>query len=185
MIDERKAVTMNSLILTDLYDNEIGTMSKSEAHRLGRLHRAFSVFLIDGDKMLIQKRHRDKYHSGGLWANACCSHPVHGESLKEAVPRRLSEELGIRCDTRELFSFVYFTKYADDLFEYEYDHVFIGSYSGTCDFDRSEIEDLQWISFDELERKMLEKPQEFASWFMIAAPKVLQILRSENNGTQG
>lgn len=170
---------MNSLILTDIYDNEIGTMSKSEAHRLGRLHRAFSVFIVDGDKMLIQKRHRDKYHSGGLWANACCSHPRHGEALDEAVERRLREELGIRCETRELFSFVYFTKYAEDLFEYEYDHVFLGSCSGDFNFDRSEIEELQWVSLSELERRMAEKPQEFASWFMIAAPKVLQILRSE------
>ena len=85
----------DSLILTDLFDNEIGTLSKSEAHRLGRLHRAFSVFITDGDKMLIQKRHRDKYHSGGLWANACCSHPRFGETLDQAVPRRLLEELGV------------------------------------------------------------------------------------------
>ncbi|WP_310751003.1 isopentenyl-diphosphate Delta-isomerase [Ruminococcus sp.] len=172
---------MNPLILTDLFDNEIGTMSKSEAHRLGRLHRAFSVFIVDGGKMLIQKRHRDKYHSGGLWANACCSHPVQGETLAQAVPRRLKEELGIQCTARELFSFVYFTKYAPDLFEYEYDHVFLAEYSGTCDFDRDEIEELQWISFGELEQRMLERPQDFASWFMIAAPKVLCLLQQEKN----
>lgn len=170
----------SSLILTDLYDNEIGTMSKSDAHRLGRLHRAFSVFIIDGDKMLIQKRHRSKYHSGGLWANACCSHPRHGESLDKAVPRRLYEELGVQCPVRELFSFIYFSQYAQNLFEYEYDHVFIGSYSGRFDYDRSEIEELQWVGLDTLERRMLESPQEFASWFMIAAPKVLQHIRKEN-----
>ena len=155
---------MNPIILTDLYDNEIGVMSKSEAHRLGRLHRAFSVFIVDGDKMLIQKRHRDKYHSGGLWANACCSHPAPGEELEDAVRRRLREELGIACDTRELFGFVYFSKYADDLFEYEYDHVFIGTYSGECDFDRDEIEELRWIGLAELEKLMTEQPQLFATW---------------------
>lgn len=172
---------MNSLILTDLFDNEIGAMSKRDAHRQGRLHRAFSVFIIDGDKMLIQKRHRDKYHSGGLWANACCSHPVQGESLDTAVERRLKEELGIRCAARELFSFVYFSRYADDLYEYEYDHVFLAEYSGDCEFDRSEIEELQWIGTAELERRMLERPQDFASWFMIAAPRVLAILQEDKN----
>lgn len=172
---------MRSLILTDLFDHEIGSMSKSEAHRLGRLHRAFSVFIVDGDKMLIQKRHRDKYHSGGLWANACCSHPAQGEALDDAVSRRLQEELGVRCGVREAFSFVYFAQFAEDLFEYEYDHVFIGNYSGPCDYDRSEIEELQWISFEELERRMLERPQDFAVWFMIAAPKVLRMLRKDNN----
>ncbi|MBQ3330416.1 MAG: isopentenyl-diphosphate Delta-isomerase [Ruminococcus sp.] len=156
-------------------------MSKSEAHRLGRLHRAFSVFIIDKDKMLIQKRHRDKYHSGGLWANACCSHPVQGEDLDRAVSRRLNEELGISCSARELFSFVYYSRYAEDLFEYEYDHVFIAEYSGACDFDRNEIEELRWITFQELEQRMLEKPQDFASWFIIAAPKVLHLLRQEKN----
>ena len=121
---------MEELILVDLDDREIGTMDKAEAHRLGRLHRAFSVFIVDCDRMLIQQRNRGKYHSGGLWANACCSHPRHGETLPEATERRLREELGISCELRELFDFVYFSRYVDDLFEYEYDHVFVGEYSG-------------------------------------------------------
>ena len=118
-----------------------------------------------------------------LWANACCSHPRFGETLDQAVPRRLLEELGVTCPVRELFSFVYFSQYADDLFEYEYDHVFLGSYSGDCDFDRSEIEELRWISFDELEQRMLEHPQEFSSWFMIAAPKVLQFIQKKHQNS--
>ena len=99
---------MDELILVDLSDHEIGTMDKAEAHRIGRLHRAFSVFIVHGGKMLLQRRNSKKYHSGGLWANACCSHPRKGESLEAAAARRLSEELGISCAVTELFSFVYF-----------------------------------------------------------------------------
>lgn len=165
------------LILTDIFDEPIGRMPKSEVHRLGRLHRAFSVFIVSDGKMLIQKRSRDKYHSGGLWANACCSHPRYGESLEDAVGRRLREELGISCDVSELFSFVYFSKYADDLFEYEYDHVFLGEYDGDFDFDTAEIEELSWVDFKELAELMRESPESFSTWFMTAAPRVLSHLK--------
>lgn len=169
----------DQLILTDLFDNEIGYMSKDEAHRLGRLHRAFSVFIVNGGKMLIQKRNKNKYHSGGLWANACCSHPRYGEALEDSVRRRLKEELGISCEFKELFDFVYFSEYDEKLFEYEYDHVFLSEYDGGFDFDREEIEELRWIGYDELKTEMLNEPRKFSSWFMIAAPKVLKLL-SEN-----
>ena len=62
------------IALVDLDDNITGYATKEEAHRRGLLHRAFSVFIISGGKMLIQMRNPDKYHSGGLWSNACCSH---------------------------------------------------------------------------------------------------------------
>lgn len=165
------------LILTDLFDNETGFASKEDAHRLGLLHRAFSVFIINNGKMLIQRRNVNKYHSGGLWANACCSHPRAGESLDIAVQRRMKEELGISCELKELFDFVYFSKYGEELFEYEYDHVFLGEYGGDFSFDPDEIEELMWVGFDELEEMMLKEPQSFSSWFMIAAPKVLKEIR--------
>lgn len=166
----------NMLILTDIYDNEIGTMSKSDAHRLGKLHRAFSVFIINGEKMLIQKRSKSKYHSGGLWANACCSHPRSGEALEDAVRRRLKEELGVSCTVREVDSFVYFSKYAADLFEYEYDHVFLGEYGGDFTPDPGEIEELRWVGFSELEQLLTTEPESFSTWFLTAAPKVLALL---------
>ncbi len=167
---------MDELILVNLDDKETGCMSKEEAHRLGRLHRAFSVFIVSDGKMLIQKRNRNKYHSGGLWANACCSHPRRGETLSEATERRLKEELGFSCPLTELFSFVYYSQYREDLAEYEYDHVFIGEYSGEVAFDPDEIEEIRWIGLDELRDEMLRCPQQFASWFMIAAPGVLKRL---------
>ena len=72
----------DQLIQVDIYDKEVGYGTKEEIHRKGLLHRAFSVFLVDDDQMLIQKRHADKYHSGGLWANACCSGhlPLQGKA---------------------------------------------------------------------------------------------------------
>lgn len=166
----------DKLILVDTYDNQIGTMGKMEAHRLGRLHRAFSVFIIKEGKMLIQKRRKDKYHSGGLWANACCSHPRDGETLESAVHRRLQEEVGFDCPLEELFHFTYRSKYAEDLYEYEIDHVFLGSYSGEVTLNEDEVEEIQWLTYEELAKQLVEQPDVFSSWFQIAAPGVLERL---------
>ena len=85
---------MNSLIaLVDLDDKITGYETKAEVHRRGLLHRAFSVFIVKDGKMLIQKRNTDKYHSGGLWSNTCCSHQQKGEELTESVHRRMIEHL--------------------------------------------------------------------------------------------
>lgn len=97
----------DEIILVDIYDNEIGSMKKLEAHKKPMLHRAFSIFLFSGDRILIQKRNISKYHSGGLWANSCCSHPRKGKLLETEVHKRLSEELGMDCQLEEIGNFIY------------------------------------------------------------------------------
>ena len=83
------------IILVDEQDCEIGYGEKLDVHIKAQLHRAFSIFVFDWTerKMLIQKRAEGKYHSGGKWCNACCSHPRKGEVMEEALARRLQEEL--------------------------------------------------------------------------------------------
>ena len=64
-------------MLVDKNDNEIGFEEKIKTHKEGKLHRAISIFVFNSeDKLLIQKRAKEKYHSGGLWSNTCCSHFV-------------------------------------------------------------------------------------------------------------
>jgi isopentenyl-diphosphate delta-isomerase len=88
---------MDSVILVDENDIAIGTMEKMEAHLKGELHRAFSVMVFNSQgELLLQKRARQKYHSGGLWTNTCCSHPMPGENPDHAARRRLREEMGIQ-----------------------------------------------------------------------------------------
>lgn len=166
----------DELICVDIFDRETGTADKMSCHVKPVLHRAFSVFIIDGDRMLIQRRAMGKYHSGGLWANSCCSHPRAGESLPEAVERRLFEETGIRCETEELFSFVYCAELGS-VYEYELDHVFLGEYSGDVAPDPDEIMETRWIGLTELEELLVKKPEMFSVWFLIAAPKVLAYLK--------
>ena len=93
-------MTEDCLILVNYRDEQIGQGYKLEVHQKGLLHRAFSVFLYDGNRLLLQKRAAGKYHSAGLWANTCCSHPRVGEELEDAISRRLLEEAGISCPVR-------------------------------------------------------------------------------------
>ena len=169
----------DKLIWVDLFDNEIGSGDKLETHVKNQLHRAFSVFIVYDGKMLIQRRARGKYHSAGLWANACCSHPRFGETLADAVQKRMEEELGIvrgACVPEELFSFNYFSQY-DGLSEYEIDHVFLTDYHGEINPDLDEIMELRWVDLDELKKEMEEKPQTFSTWFLIATPRVMEYVK--------
>jgi isopentenyl-diphosphate delta-isomerase len=91
---------MEQVILVDDNDVETGVMEKMQAHREGVLHRAFSVFIFNPEgEMLLQQRAINKYHSGGLWTNTCCSHPRPGEEITNAAKRRLLEEMGRERDT--------------------------------------------------------------------------------------
>jgi len=165
---------MNSLIaLVDIDDNITGYETKEEVHRRGLLHRAFSVFIVRDGKMLIQKRNKDKYHSGGLWSNTCCSHQRKGEELAESVHRRMIEEMGFDTALEEKFSFIYRTQFRPDLCEYEFDHVFVGTYDGDVQVNYVEASEIRWISFEQLKEELAAEPEKFSSWFIICAPKVM------------
>ena len=171
----------DKLIWVDLNDNEIGYGEKLDTHVRNILHRAFSVFLYSNGKILIQQREKNKYHSGELWANSCCSHPRQGEEVIEAAHRRMEEELGIKegtCDLQEIDSFIYFQSYGN-LSEYEFDHVIVGEYEGEIIPNPEELQDYRWISYEELEKELMEQPEKFSAWFLIAAPKVLRWLQEK------
>lgn len=167
----------DDIILVDLFDEELGSCGKMEAHTQGKLHRAFSVFLYGERGLLLQQRALQKYHSGGLWANTCCSHPKVGETILQAAQRRLLEETRITCDISERFCFVYYQSFSNGLFEYELDHVLLGKYDGEASFDPSEISEMRWVGQEELQRELLETPERFTAWFLIAAPQVLGLLK--------
>ena len=95
------------VVLVDARDNELGTSPKMQAHLEGRLHRAVSVFVFNSDgEMLLQQRAEGKYHSPGLWTNACCSHPRPGEKPHAAANRRLREKKGLDSDLAYSFIFI-------------------------------------------------------------------------------
>ncbi len=159
----------NDLILVDMDDRQIGFGEKLQVHQKGLLHRAFSVILFDGNRLLIQRRAEGKYHSAGLWANTCCSHPRRGQTLSEAAHMRLYEECGIRdAEIREAGSFVYRAVFQNGLTEYEYDHVFVGTYNGAFEANPEEIAEMKYVPLTELKQDMLTHPEQYAVWFFTA-----------------
>ncbi|MEA3230070.1 MAG: isopentenyl-diphosphate Delta-isomerase [archaeon] len=163
------------LILVDENDNELGFEEKMKAHENGgKLHRAFSIFVFDDDKkMILQKRADSKYHCGGLWTNTCCSHPAPGESLEDAVHRRLKEEMGFDCELKEIMSFTYKASFENGLTEWEFDHVFIGSYGRRIIPDPAEVGDIKAVSVNDLKRYIKDCPNIYTPWFKIVAAKVI------------
>ena len=164
---------LTEVILVDEHDQPIGTMEKLEAHKKAMLHRAFSIFIFNGKKeMLLQRRALDKYHSGGLWTNSCCSHPLPGEDLDAAAHRRLIEELGFDAPMEKIFHFIYKEEFENGLTEYEFDHVFAGFYDGEVNFDKKEVMEAEFKSVTEIDFLMRKSPQVFTAWFRLAFPRM-------------
>lgn len=154
------------VVLVDERDTEIGTMEKQRAHAEGRLHRALSVFVLNArGEMLLQRRAASKYHSGGLWTNACCSHPRPGEPVEAAARRRLREEMGIDCPLEPAFRFTYRADVGGGLVEHEYDHVFLARHDGDPAPDPDEVDAWRWVSVARLADEVADEPERFTPWF--------------------
>jgi isopentenyl-diphosphate delta-isomerase len=159
---------MEKVILVDPQDNAIGTMEKMEAHKKGLLHRAFSVVIFNSKgEMLIQKRAHTKYHSAGLWTNACCSHPMPGEAIEDATRRRLLFEMGIDLSTHFAFKFTYKVSLDHGLIEHEVDHVFTAVFDGSPSVNPDEVADWKFVDLSSLKTDVRQNPQHYTYWFSL------------------
>lgn len=172
----------NKVVLVNPQDEALGEMDKMEAHVTGLLHRAFSIFIFNyKGEMLTHQRAYNKYHGGGLWTNACCSHPQWDEDVKEAALERLQYEMGLECTINKAFPLLYKTRVENNLIEHEYDHIFIGYTDARPLPHPNEVQHYQWISPDILQQKMNEQPDNFTYWFRMAMPNVLTRLQDKEN----
>lgn len=161
------------VILVDEHDVQTGTMEKMEVHQKALLHRAFSIFIFnEKGEMLLHKRAGKKYHSAGLWTNACCSHPKPGDDTLAAAQIRLQEEMGFATELKKAFDFVYKAPFDNGLTEYEFDHVFIGTYDGDIAPNEDEVSDYCFKTVEEIKSSLQSHPQKYTEWFKIAFPKM-------------
>jgi isopentenyl-diphosphate Delta-isomerase len=161
------------VILVNEKDEVTGATGKMEAHERGLLHRAFSVFVFNSKgEMLLQQRAINKYHSGGLWTNACCSHPGPGEEIEAAAKKRLKEEMGFDIPVKKSFDFVYKVNFENGLTEYEFDHVFVGEYEGSVGYNKEEVMDYCYKTMREIRDSLKAHPQNYTAWFRLAFPKI-------------
>jgi len=171
---------MGQVILVDENDQEIGQEEKIKAHSDGgKLHRAFSIFVINSKgELMMQKRAKTKYHCGELWSNTCCSHPKPGEEIVQAAHRRLQEEMGFDCDLKEGFSLIYKVPFDNGLTEFEFDHFLFGNYDSEPKINPEEADEWKWIKIEDLEKDVAENPDFYTPWLKIALPRVVEYLKS-------
>jgi isopentenyl-diphosphate Delta-isomerase len=156
----------NPVVLVDANDVALGTAGKLDAHRRGLKHRAISVLVRNAKaEFLLQRRAAAKYHSGGLWTNACCSHPLPGEDTASAARRRLSQEMGFECPIEPLFVYQYNEPVPGGLIENEVVHVFGGRHDGPIKPDPTEVGEWKWIAFPALIADIASHPDAYTVWF--------------------
>lgn len=169
MDDLHRIVSSESeqLILVDRDDNEMGFISKADAHDgAGVLHRAFSLFLFNGaGELLLQQRAPGKRLWGGFWSNSCCSHPRRGESMQVATSRRLLDELNFETDLEYVYRFCYEASFGDAGSENELCHVFLGRVTGEVRPNDSEISAIRFLAPADLDAELAEYPEHFTPWF--------------------
>ena len=160
------------LILVDENDKQWGKLENFLVHKLGLLHRTFSVFVFNSQgELLLQQRAEEKYHSGGLWTSTCCSHPRFGEEIPWAIGRRLKEEMGMNCKANVAFNFTYKTKFENGLTEYEFDHVYFGVTNELPIPEKSEVKNWKYISIKNRETDIIIHPENYIEWMKICLPQ--------------
>ncbi len=154
------------VVLIDENGKPAGTAGKLDAHQRGLRHQAISVIIRNkAGHLLLQRRHLEKYHCGGQWTNACCSHPRPGERAATAARRRLRQEMGIAVPLKLLFQTEYRAKVSTDLVEHEVVDVFAGTFDGAPRPDPDEVADWCWISPDALRIDMRHNARRYTPWF--------------------
>ncbi|MCP2679509.1 isopentenyl-diphosphate Delta-isomerase [Maricaulaceae bacterium NA33B04] len=151
-------------------DGQRFAIDKLEAHRKGLLHDAVSVFVFDGEDMLIQQRAAAKYHCPGLWANACCTHPDWGEDAAASARRRLGEELGIDLALTEVGLTTYKADVGNGLIEHERVRIFRGEADRntlTFNLHPDEVSAVRWARPKDLITEVASHPDRFAPWLRI------------------
>lgn len=171
---------MEEVVLVNEKDEPIGRMEKMEAHEKGLLHRAFSIFIFNSKgEMLLHQRALEKYHSGGLWTNTCCSHPRVNETLIDATNRRLQEEMGLSCMMDKVFQFIYRAELDHGLIEHELDHVFVGISDHQPSPNPQEVASFKYARLEDIDSAILTQPETFTEWFKICYPRVAQLIREQ------
>ncbi|MEM7491601.1 MAG: isopentenyl-diphosphate Delta-isomerase [Pseudomonadota bacterium] len=151
-------------------DGVLTPVEKLDAHRRGLRHKAVSVFVMRGSKLLIQQRAAGKYHTPGLWANTCCTHPAWDETGAACAQRRLREELGITGLTLEARPGIeYRADVGDGLIEHEVVEVFVAEAAGAMPLQPNpeEVQAVHWVDLYDLTAQTARHPENFTPWLKI------------------
>lgn len=143
--------------LFDIVDENgvvIGTAPRSKCHGDPSLiHRTAHVFVFhpDGDHLLLQLRRMDKDIQPGKWDTSVGGHLDHGEDYETAARRELKEELGFSGNAE--LNFLFDDKIRNEI-ESENTRVYSIISEGPFSFQKSEIDDIRFWSFAEIDSEL-------------------------------
>ena len=159
-----------SVMIPTWVGGDLVAVEKLEVHRRGLRHKAVSVFVLHGEEVLIQRRALGKYHTPGLWANSCCTHPRWGEAGIDCARRRLAEELGIKglC-LHPRGEVEYRADVGGGLIEHELVEVFVAHVAQriTPRPNPEEVMAVEWVSRAALMARIASTPAVYTPWLQI------------------
>jgi isopentenyl-diphosphate delta-isomerase len=166
-----KQAESSSVMIPAWVNGVLTPMDKLEVHQLGVRHKAVSVFVMDGTSVLIQRRALSKYHTPGLWANTCCTHPHWNEDAGLCAVRRLKDELGI-AGLRPMFrdQIEYRADVGDGMIEHEVVDLFVAAATAQTlrlDLNPDEVADTRWVNIYDLAAEVVHNPETFTPWLRI------------------
>jgi isopentenyldiphosphate isomerase len=146
-------------------DEVVGQQTRSEVHRLGLQHRAIHVLVFNQrGQIFLQKRSMKKDRQPGRWDSSASGHLDRGEDYDACAIRETHEELGLRLASapRRLFKLP-----AGSETDQEHVWVYRAQAEGPFDLHPDEIERGDWFEPQEVNRSVSERPNEFASAFVL------------------
>lgn len=156
-------------LITGISDTgDLIPVQKLKVHEDGGHHLAVSVFLYSECGLLLQQRAAGKYHSGGLWANSCCSHPDWQEDIDHCAHRRCAEELNLEVDLQRLGWVDYRADVGGGLIEHERAHIFVGQVNSDAinvPPNPDEVASTRWADRVQLATELTANPEKFSAWF--------------------
>lgn len=160
-------------------DGRLVPVEKLEVHRRGLRHKAVSVFVLEGSRVLIQKRAAGKYHTPGLWANSCCTHPRWEEAALACAGRRLEEELGITgLSLAQVGQVEYRADVGRGMVEHELVDIFRAAAGPGLVVrpEPQEVEAVRWVELSDLTEEMRREPERFTPWLQIYLAEHLDMI---------
>ncbi|WP_435138663.1 isopentenyl-diphosphate Delta-isomerase [Pseudopelagicola sp. nBUS_19] len=164
-------------------DGTLQPVEKLIAHQHGLRHKAVSVFVMAGERILLQQRALEKYHTPGLWANTCCTHPNWNEESARCATRRLHEELGIQAlQTKHVGQVEYRAEVGNGLVEHELVEVYVAEASSDLALvpNPQEVLATRWITRSQLLAELKTKPVSFTPWLHIYMNKHSEMIFSKS-----
>ncbi|GAA3080717.1 isopentenyl-diphosphate Delta-isomerase [Streptosporangium carneum] len=166
-------------MLVDPAGNAIGTAPKATVHGTETpLHLAFSSYVFDDlGRILLTRRASHKTTWPGVWTNSCCGHPLPGESLADAVVRRLSYELGLGVGGVDLLlpRFSYRAVMDSGIVERELCPVYRAVVTTEAVPNPEEVEAVRWMPWKEFTAEVLGDRLAISPWCREQVPHLVEL----------